>query len=373
MVTLNISYGTSTTYPGCPTFRDTNITIQGLPVPKINTTPLTGYVNNAPFVQCELDADIALTSNYPGSGGKWSSKQSGAVSGSTFTVGSVTTHNKPFYINFDYTNSFGCKGKDSVLVEVHGKQEINLNPDIELCRTGDAMMVDVAASVVNASDFTWWDYGKKGTFADAKDTTTTFTFSTSADSTERILIVASTEVIVGTSNNVCPYKEETFFITIHPKPKAEIVADTLNGCNPVDVNFGVNMLNKVDATTSSYAWTYADGGLDNIQSPSHQFTDDGTNQVSLTITSEHNCDTTLTVNVEVYPITGGLVCSRPQQQHHGSIAQVPVQQPIVGSQCVEQYNYRKHLGFWRLIRALMTLPPKKVPCFSTQPIQVRMT
>ncbi|MCB9262029.1 MAG: gliding motility-associated C-terminal domain-containing protein [Flavobacteriales bacterium] len=296
---------------GCPTFRDTNITIQGLPVPKINTTPLTGYVNNAPFVQCELDADIALTSNYPGSGGKWSSKQSGAVSGSTFTVGSVTTHNKPFYINFDYTNSFGCKGKDSVLVEVHGKQEINLNPDIELCRTGDAMMVDVAASVVNASDFTWWDYGKKGTFADAKDTTTTFTFSTSADSTERILIVASTEVIVGTSNNVCPYKEETFFITIHPKPKAEIVADTLNGCNPVDVNFGVNMLNKVDATTSSYAWTYADGGLDNIQSPSHQFTDDGDNQVSLTITSEHNCDTTLTVNVEVYPIPVALFVPDP--------------------------------------------------------------
>ncbi|MCB9262028.1 MAG: gliding motility-associated C-terminal domain-containing protein [Flavobacteriales bacterium] len=296
---------------GCPTFRDTNITIQGLPVPKINTTPLTGYVNNAPFVQCELDDDIALTSNYPGSGGKWSSKQSGAVSGSTFTVGSVTTHNKPFYINFDYTNSFGCKGKDSVLVEVHGKQEINLNPDIELCRTGDAMTVDIAASTVNASDFTWFYYQPNGKFADDKNTTTTFTFSTSADSTEKLLIIANTVVQNGTSANVCPTVEEYLNITIHPKPKAEIVADTLNGCNPVDVNFGVNMLNKVDATTSSYAWTYADGGLDNIQSPSRQFTDDGDNQVSLTITSEHNCDTTLTVNVEVYPIPVALFVPDP--------------------------------------------------------------
>ncbi|MBO6516216.1 MAG: hypothetical protein JJ975_06670, partial [Bacteroidia bacterium] len=95
---------------GCPTYKDTTITINGLPVPLIDETVLDLNSINAPYQFCELDPDVQMTANY--SGGTWSSDDPSALSGSTFSPAGVNNnYNNPFYIHYDYTDFNGCAGK----------------------------------------------------------------------------------------------------------------------------------------------------------------------------------------------------------------------------------------------------------------------
>lgn len=281
---------------GCPTYRDTTLTIRGLPIPIIDEVPLSS-VNNSftPFKFCELDEDVAMQVNK--AGGTWSSPMSGALSGSDFTPSSVADRNTPFFIFYDYKDIHGCEGKDSVQVVVHEKHTLNISNDTSICRT-DNMTLDVKANFTNATEMLWIPLSG-GTVGNASSPNTTFSFRTSPDSVTRHLLYAQT---IESSDNVCPFTEQTMQVFVHPKPVAEITGDTLNGCKPVDVVFTTTMLNQIDPATATYEWTYEDGGSDNVQNPSYRFETEGDNNVELKLTSAFGCDTTLNLNVEVYPI-----------------------------------------------------------------------
>ncbi|MFT5724126.1 MAG: hypothetical protein ACI9JN_001243, partial [Bacteroidia bacterium] len=298
---------------GCPTSRDTTLVIRGLPIPKIVTEPLSEpYKTFTPYKFCETYKDIPMEVNL--AGGTWSSNESGAISGSNFVPSAVSNYNTPFDIFYDFTDIYGCAGRDSVQVVIHQQHTITLPADVAMCRT-DNMSLDVKAEYTNSTEVLWIPLSG-GLVADASADETTFTFATSPDSVFTHLLYAQT---LENTANVCPFIGATMQVTVHPKPVAEITADTLNGCNPVDVQFTTTMLNSIDPNTSVYAWTYADGGSDNVQNPSYQFTQDGGNSVELLLTSAFGCDTTLTLNVEVYPIPVALFVPNPNNSQTAAL------------------------------------------------------
>ncbi len=282
---------------GCPTFRDTTLTIRGLPVPIIDESILDINVATEPYTFCEIQDDIDLQVNY--SGGDWSSTESAAISSTgTFSPSGTTNYNQPFYINYDYTDLHGCKGRDSVQVEIHQQHTIEIPSDTAFCRYDDLMSMPIEAKYTNATEVLWLAL-TGGTIGNSSADKTTFNFSSSTDTITRLLLYATTVVNAG---NVCPAVDTTTQVYIHPTPKPVITADTLNGCNPVDVSFTTSILNSIDPATSTYEWSYDDGGSDIVQNPTHQFIIDGDNQVQLKVSSAFGCDTTVSLTVDVHPI-----------------------------------------------------------------------
>ena len=291
---------------GCPTSRDTTLTIRGLPVPLIDRSDLTVNTLNEPYQFCELNADVPLTTtNYPG--GTWSSDEPTAMASSTFRPSAIDNYNNPFYIYYDYTDIYKCEGRDSVLVEIHAEQTIDISNDTAICRTGSNMTLDVEASYTNSTGFTWIPL-TGGSIGNATAEQTTFSFGSSKDTVTTHLLYALTNEGGG---SVCPFAEKTMTVLIHPKPIASIDGDTLAGCNPVTVNFTTTIDNQVDPATAKYEWKYPDGSTDNLQNPTSTFNVDGDNPVELKLTSAFGCDTTLSLNVEVHPIPVALFTPNP--------------------------------------------------------------
>jgi len=318
---------------GCPTSKDTTLTIRGLPVPIINEGDLQKYQGTAPYPFCELDDDIALQVNY--AGGTWSSDDPSALSGSDFRPQNASSYNTPFHINYDYTDIYGCQGRDSVQVTIHQEHTITLPADTQMCRT-DNMTINASASYTNSTGVLWIPL-TGGSVDNPSADDVTFSFSNSPDSVFTHLLYAQT---LETAGNVCPFKDATMQVIVHPKPVADITADTLNGCNPVDVNFTTTILNQVDPATATYNWSYEDGGSDLVQNPSYQFTTDGTNNVQLTLTSAFGCDTTLTLDVDVYPIPSAFFVPNPNNSTTAALPKFQFNNessvdPVLGSQIVD--------------------------------------
>jgi gliding motility-associated-like protein len=278
---------------GCPTYRDTTLTIHPLPDPQIIETNLQDVTNFEPYLFCETNADKSLTAT-PG-GGMWSSPESGAVAGSSFRPSSSPT-GYPFYIYYDFTDLNGCEGRDSVQVEVEALPTVDiLNNDTALCRT-DNMSIDVRADYSNTSGVTWLALSSGGSYTGGGNQVT-FNFNVPNDTVETQLLFIQTE-----PGNACPFVEDIYSVTIHPVPDVTVTPDDPDGCNPHTVNFTTVINNGIDEGTSSYDWIYSDGGTSTDQNPSYVFTQDGLNTADVTITSAFGCDTTISTDIEVYPI-----------------------------------------------------------------------
>ncbi len=202
---------------GCPAFRDTTLTIRGIPVPLINHTDLQVNSMSEPYQLCEFNSDILLTANY--SGGTWYSDNSNALSGSTFTPGNVTTNN-PFYIHYAYVDIYGCQGLDSVQVEIHQRQTIILSPDTAITWTPN-WSIDVSATYANSTGVTWVPL-TGGQVSNDRSPNTTFSATGKSDSIIRYLLYASTNQGAGA---VCPYANKTMQIFVHPTPCMEFDMD----------------------------------------------------------------------------------------------------------------------------------------------------
>ena len=287
---------------GCPTYRDTTLIINPLPTPDIVESVLDLGYPSPPYLFCETNDDIGLQATP--AGGTWSSPHSGAVVGSNFRPQSSPT-GTPFYINYFFTDAKGCEGSDSVEVLIEALPVIDIiTPDTQLCRS-NAMSVDVEASYSNTSGISWLPLTGGSVDNNTADRVS-FSFTANNDSTNRHILYVQTQ-----PGNACPYVDDLFTVLIHPIPDVTLSVDNPNGCNPLDANFTTTFNNRVDSTTAQYSWTYTDGGSDNVQNPSYQFNTNGTNTAELTITSDKMCDTTLSLDVEVYPIPEAMFTPDP--------------------------------------------------------------
>jgi len=93
-------------------------------------------------------------------------------------------------------------------------------------------------------------------------------------------------------------------VIVYPLPIVRFAADTLQGCEPLSVNFTDNSIPVI----GSWLWDFGDplSGVNNtstLQNPVHIYTQSGIYTVTLTVTTSNGCSATFahTNMIEVYP------------------------------------------------------------------------
>lgn len=81
-------------------------------------------------------------------------------------------------------------------------------------------------------------------------------------------------------------------IIVDPKPNAIFTGQPVFGCAPLAVNF----TDQSNGLMTSWAWDFGDNGSSIQQNPSHTFTNVGSYDVTLIITTPGNCADTLVLN-----------------------------------------------------------------------------
>ncbi len=215
---------------------------------KINHTNLQISSLSEPYQICELNADILLQADV--AGGIWSCNLSGAVNGSTFSPSQVTNYNTPFYIFYTCTSS-GCSGKDSVLVEVHGRQLLTVNNDTSVTWVKN-MSIQLSATYTNSTGMTWMPlFG--GQVSNPNDPKTAFYDITQYDSIKPYLIYASTD---GFAGNVCPFVDKVLQIVVHPTPCMDFTME-------YDVSTRKLSLSPNNINMKSFLWEVGDTSTTN--------------------------------------------------------------------------------------------------------------
>ncbi len=104
--------------------------------------------------------------------------------------------------------------------------------------------------------------------------------------------------IIVTDINGC-IDSATVSITVRSSPIVDFQSDSI-GCSPLCINFQ-NLSIIAIGTNQQWLWNFGDGSSSNLENPTHCFTNNSVvspinNTISLTVTSNEGCSTTLTKN-----------------------------------------------------------------------------
>ena len=85
-----------------------------------------------------------------------------------------------------------------------------------------------------------------------------------------------------------PDVSESMEAIIYPLPVIAFTADTTNGCYPVCVTFTDNST-IASGSLMSWNWNFGDGNVSAAKNPTDCYTNPGSYNVSVTITSNNGC------------------------------------------------------------------------------------
>jgi gliding motility-associated-like protein len=199
------------------------------------------------------------------------------------------------------TDANGCiigPVKDSVIV----------NPPLTVAATKPATLCPGSSAPLNA-------------VANGGDGNYTYTWSPAAglsctgctNPTATPTVTTTYTVVV---NDACgsPVAKDSITITVNPLPVVNFSADTLQGCVPICVNF-TDLSTISSGSITGWNWNFGDGGTSISQNPHHCYNNPGTYDVTLTVTSNGGCTTTLTIkkmiNVYSYPVANFVLGPQP--------------------------------------------------------------
>lgn len=140
----------------------------------------------------------------------------------------------------------------------------------------------------SGSPASWfWDFGNGQTSALQNPT---FTYTTSGKFTVRLTVKNS---------GAQDYEEKTNYITVFTSPLANFtVAGPDSGCVALQTSFA-DASSLFGTTIKSWLWDFKDGNTSSQQNPTHNFTTEGSYDVSLTITTTQGCSSTQTIYAAV--------------------------------------------------------------------------
>ena len=121
--------------------------------------------------------------------------------------------------------------------------------------------------------------------------------TTDVTSTITVPGTADTYTVIGTTNGC----SDTIISAVTTyQPTSSFTADTLHGCNPLNVNFTADQIGN---TGASYSWTFGDGHNGLGPNPSNYYTTNGCQNVTLTVSFSSTCFATTTIPcmINIYP------------------------------------------------------------------------
>jgi len=101
---------------------------------------------------------------------------------------------------------------------------------------------------------------------------------------------------------------------------ADFVATPTNGTAPLTVQFNDTSTNSM----VSWAWTFGDGGISNIQNAIHQYTNPGTYTVNLTVTNADGSDCKIKTNYIIVTSKNSITSQNLVANFTSNVTQIPV-------------------------------------------------
>lgn len=263
---------------------------------------------------CSIDPPITLTPTFvspTGGSGNWTGVRLSGAENGVFTPGSdgLATFEGPHKFIYTYTDPFSCKMKDSMYITVQSMPSITIN-------TSDPSNICNDQTLNINSTLRWspgvrWTSAGDGSFS-AQDTNTIYQPGPADITAERALLRVANVLPPG---NVCPAVNDSMVVLIHPYPQFDFAGDTLQGCEPLLVNFNHTLNNVIPASQLAYFWDFGNGDTSTLANPSNiLFANWGKYDVTLTITNTPGpCATTLRKPsyIDVWPVPNAMFTSNP--------------------------------------------------------------
>jgi gliding motility-associated-like protein len=178
------------------------------------------------------------------------------------------------------TDQYGCTSSSDINILVGSNPILSINASkAEICE-GDSSII----TVFGGTNYLWST--NETTDSIIVKPTTSSTYSVTATTAETCFSVANMPILV------------------HDKPKVDFTASPNKACVPISSNFTSYVS---DGHNNEYLWTFGENGIfgtSNFESSFVTFDEAGEHNVSLTVTSEYGCSTTLTKPqyISAYPL-----------------------------------------------------------------------
>ncbi|MGZ3862527.1 MAG: PKD-like domain-containing protein [Bacteroidia bacterium] len=276
---------TSTHNGGCPASTDTVIIV-------LNAPPVTNAGNDTAV--CASVASIQLNGAVAGGSGagQWTSSGTGTFTpndstlNATYTFSSTDLASGTITLTLGSINNGNCgQSIDSIHVAINPLPVVNAGTNITLC--GSSLIANLNGSVSGGTTTGQWSTLGTGTFA-PNDSTLNGTYNLStADSTAGIV----TLVLTSTHNGSCSAVTDTVLVTLNSFASTSVGNDTAvcASVGSIQLNGVITGGSPTGQWTSSGTGTFApnDSTLNATYSPGA--TDITNGNVTLVLTSTHNC------------------------------------------------------------------------------------
>jgi len=198
------------------------------------------------------------------------------------------------------TNTMGCSGISTGTVTINPVATANAGPSQTVCNGNSITLAGLVGG--SATGGTW--SGGAGTYSPDNTTLNAiYTPSAAEYAADSVTLKLSTNDPAG----LCTFSSSTVTFYFYKNPVVNFTADYSTGCPIHCTNFLDSTIIGGGDIIQSWNWNFDDGSTGSTsQNPTHCFSLTGFYNISLTVTSNHGCTSTLTkahfVEVFSYPI-----------------------------------------------------------------------
>jgi gliding motility-associated-like protein len=193
------------------------------------------------------------------------------------------------------TDANGCSANSGAIAQpVYPALALQLTISDDTLCLGESAVLAALASGGNGGPYTynWISGGQTGSGSTITPNATTFYQVTVSD---------------GCSPNPAPAQQ---LVVVNPLPQPDFTPPNAEGCVPVSVQFSASTV-----AGYAYSWNFGDNTNGTGSSPAHVYFDDGTYDVTLSVTDANGCSNSITKIglVKAYPLPVAFFTSDPQE------------------------------------------------------------
>ncbi len=247
----------------CATGPPTSVsfTIEDVQPMTLNMTPDVTFTCPEEYV-----ISVVPTGGYPNYTYSWSGLQDTINSVTVFPVSSAT-----YSVTVTDACGFSATGSTTVSIPNYTPLQVSVD-DVIVCNGDEATLESTVSGGLGNVSYSWGGSGSDPTYTFTPTTTTTVTLTVTDD---------------------CNLSEQA---------TANVLVDE------VDASFEHQLTGHASVQFTSYTvdvydfqWDFGDGTGSTRESPAHEYSDEGTYLVTLTVVNTNGCETTLEQEVTVYP------------------------------------------------------------------------
>jgi gliding motility-associated-like protein len=200
-----------------------------------------------------------------------------AFTGNPYIVSPTTT--TTYTVSAVDGNGCASVNTQSVTVTVNPPLSVTASNDENICQGNSVLLTAVGTGGDGTYTYTWTPGGPSGptsSFSASPAVTTTYTVTL----TDGCTTLDASDIVV---------------VTVRPLPVVNFSSSALSGCAPLCVTFTDNTAIGGGGSIVGWNWTI-DGTTYNTQNPMHCFTNPGVYSITLSDTSNFQCESSLTIN-----------------------------------------------------------------------------